>query len=197
MRRLGPDAGPDRCARCASKVSGLPPEKVNIHTTLLGCGFGRRAAPDFVVEAVIASKASGRPVKVVWTREEDIKYDLYRAATCQRIEAGFDGQGQLTAWSHKVVTSITSESYRPQGDHERGRFHGLWGLADFPGSPDNNRIMYEIPNLYIEYVMSDLPIPVVRGAPSRMARTPSLLSVSWTNWPMRRARIPWSSVCSS
>ena len=107
-----PTQGQTDAQGVASRVSGLPPEKVHIHTTLLGCGLGRRAAPDFVVEAVIASKASGRPVKMVWTREEDIKNDFYRAATCQRIEAGFDSQGKLTAWSHKVVTSVTSEIRR-------------------------------------------------------------------------------------
>ena len=155
-----PTQGQTDAQGVASKVSGLPPEKVHIHTTLLGCGLGRRAAPDFVVEAVIASKASGRPVKMVWTREEDIKNDFYRAATCQRIEAGFDGQGRLTAWSHKVVTSSLLKAIEPKAIINGVDFMALWGLADFPGSPDNNRIMYEIPNLYIEYVMSDLPIPV-------------------------------------
>ena len=60
-----------------SKVSGISPENVHIHTTYLGCGLGRRAAPDFVVQAVIASKALGKPVKLVWTREQDFKYDFF------------------------------------------------------------------------------------------------------------------------
>jgi isoquinoline 1-oxidoreductase beta subunit len=62
----------------ATKVSGLPPEKVHIHTTLLGCGLGRRPRPDQLIEAVIVSKASGKPVKVVYTREEDLKTDYFR-----------------------------------------------------------------------------------------------------------------------
>ncbi len=61
-----------------SKITGLPMDKIHVHTTFLGCGLGRRATPDFVVEALILSKALGKPVKVVWTREEDIKYDAFR-----------------------------------------------------------------------------------------------------------------------
>jgi isoquinoline 1-oxidoreductase subunit beta len=155
-----PTQGQTDAQGVASQVSGLPPDKVYINTTLMGCGLGRRAAPDFVVEAVIASKVSGKPVKMVWTREEDIKNDFYRAATCQKIEAGFDSQGKLTAWSHKVVTPSLFKAIDPKAIINGVDFMSLWGLADFPGSPDNNRIMYEIPNLYIEYVMSDLPIPV-------------------------------------
>jgi len=89
----------------AAKISGLPNDKVHVHTTFLGCGLGRRGDTGFVTEAVIASKSVGKPVKVVWSREEDMKYDLYRAATCQRIEAGLDSQGHLTGWSHKVSCS--------------------------------------------------------------------------------------------
>jgi isoquinoline 1-oxidoreductase subunit beta len=141
-------------------VSGLPPDKVHIHTSLLGCGLGRRATPDFVVEAVIASKAAGKPVKLVWSREEDIKYDFFRAATCQRIEAGIDSQGRISGWSHKVVTPSLLKLIDPKGIINGVDFMSLWGLADFPNSPDNNRIMYQIPDFYIEYVMPDLPIPV-------------------------------------
>jgi isoquinoline 1-oxidoreductase beta subunit len=144
----------------ASQVSGLPQEKVMIHTTYLGGGFGRRATPDFVVEAVIASKVLGKPVKVVWTREEDMKYDQYRAAMSHRIEAGLDSQGSLTGWSHKAVSGSIMKDINPDGIKNGVDFMSLYGLLDFPGSPDNNRIMYEVPNLYVEFLLSDLPIPV-------------------------------------
>ena len=144
----------------ASKVSGLSPDKVFIHTTLLGCGLGRRAAPDFVVEAVIASKASGRPVKLVWSREEDIKSDAFRAATCQRIEAGLTEGGVLTGWSQKVVCGSLMKDIDPRGIINGVDFMSLWGLVDYPNSPDNNNLTYEMPNLNIEFVMDDLPIPV-------------------------------------
>jgi isoquinoline 1-oxidoreductase beta subunit len=143
-----------------SQISELPPEKVNIHTTYMGCGLGRRATPDFVAEAVIASKVSGKPVKVVWTREEDIKGDRFRAATCQRVEAGLDGQGQLIGWSHKAVAGSITKDIAPEAIKDGVDIMSLWGLVDDPISPDGNRILYEIPNLYIEFLISGLPIPV-------------------------------------
>jgi len=144
----------------AAQFAELPPEKVQIHTTLLGCGLGRRAAPDFVIEAVVASKVSGKPVKLVWTREEDIKYDFFRAATCQRIQAGLDSQGRLTGWSHKAIAGSIMKDIDPKGIINGVDIMSLWGLLDFPNAPTNNRIMYEIPNFYVEFLLSNLPIPV-------------------------------------
>jgi isoquinoline 1-oxidoreductase beta subunit len=145
----------------ASKVSGLPKEKVKINTTFLGCGLGRRVRPDFLVEAVSISKAVGKPVKLMWTREEDIKYDAFRAAASHRIEAALDAQGRLTAWSHKVVCPSILKDLRPADIKNGVDFYCLWGLADAPNSPMwNNRIQYEIPNLNIELLISSLPIPV-------------------------------------
>jgi isoquinoline 1-oxidoreductase beta subunit len=145
----------------ASKVSGLPKEKVHIHTTFLGCGLGRRSRPDFVAEAVMISKAVGKPVKVMWTREEDIKYDAFRAPASHRIEAGLDDRGQLIGWSHKVVSPSILKDIRPDAIKNGIDFYCLGGLADSPNSPTwNNRIQYEIPNLSIEFLISNLPIPV-------------------------------------
>jgi isoquinoline 1-oxidoreductase beta subunit len=144
----------------ASQVSGIPPEKVQIHTTFLGCGLGRRAAPDFVVDAVLVSKEVGKPVKVVWTREEDIKYDPFRAAMSHRIVGGIDDQGRLIGWSHKVVSGSIMKDIAPDAVQGGVDFMSLWGLADFPDSPNNNRIMYDIPNFYLGFLISDLPIPV-------------------------------------
>ena len=155
-----PTQGQTVAQMVASEVSGLPPDKVNIHTTYMGCGLGRRATPDFVVEAVIASKVTGKPVKVVWTREEDIKYDFFRSATCQRIEAGLDGQGQLIGWSHKAVAGSIMKDIDPKAIQNGVDIMSLWGLVDFPDSPDGNRILYEIPNFYLEFLISELPIPV-------------------------------------
>ena len=145
----------------ASKASGLPKEKVHIHTTFLGCGLGRRSRPDFITEAVMISKAVGKPVKVMWTREEDIKYDAFRAPASHRIEAGLDAQGQLIGWSHKVVSPSILKDIRPDAIKNGIDFYCLVGLADAPTSPMwNNRIQYEIPNLYIEFLISPLPMPV-------------------------------------
>jgi isoquinoline 1-oxidoreductase subunit beta len=145
----------------ATKISGLPGEKVHVNTTFLGCGLGRRAWTDYVAEAVLCSKELGKPVKVVWTREEDIKYDAFRAPASHRIEAALDAQGQLTGWSHKVVSISILKYIRPQHVVNGIDFYCLWGLADAPNSPMwNNRIQYEIPNLDIEFLLSTLPMPV-------------------------------------
>lgn len=141
-----------------AQVAGMPPEKVFIHTTYLGGGFGRRAAPDFLVEAVIASKVLGKPVKVVWTREEDIMYDQFRSATAQRVEAGLDDQGRPQAWSHKVVAGSIMKHIDPKGIKNGVDIMSLWGLVDFPGS--DNYLRYEIPNIYIEFLISKLPYDV-------------------------------------
>jgi isoquinoline 1-oxidoreductase subunit beta len=155
-----PTQGPLVAKLVASHVCGLPMEKINVYVSLLGGGFGRRATPDFVAESVLISKLSGKPIKVVWTREDDIKYDQYRAATAQRIEGGLDGDGKLIAWSHKVVCGSLLKDIAPQAIMNGVDAMSLWGLIDFPNSPDNNNITYGIPNFHLEYLMNELPIPV-------------------------------------
>jgi isoquinoline 1-oxidoreductase beta subunit len=144
----------------ATKVSGLPPEKVHIHTTLLGCGLGRRPRPDQAIEAIIASKALGKPVKVIYTREEDIQTDFFRSAMAHRIKAGLDDRNQLIAWNHKVSSSSIS---RMNAGHEPENgidWYCLWGLWDTPKGPNKAQMTYEFPNFSIDLVLSDLPIPV-------------------------------------
>ena len=89
----------------AAKVAGLPNEKVQLHTTFLGGGFGRRANPqsDFVVEAVHVAKVAGAPVKVMWTREDDMNGGWYRPAFLHAIEAGVDANGKPIAWRSRLV----------------------------------------------------------------------------------------------
>jgi isoquinoline 1-oxidoreductase beta subunit len=156
----------------ASQVSGLPMDKIYIHTTYLGCGLGRRGSfPDFIIEAVAASKAAGKPVKVIWSREEDIKYDFYRAATCQRIEAGLDSQSRVIGWSHKVACSSILKFLNPEWIQDGVDFFSLWGIVDAPMPPVYSHTVYEFPNFYVEQYLSDLPIPVcpwrsVQNAPN-------------------------------
>ncbi|WP_436626222.1 molybdopterin cofactor-binding domain-containing protein [Sorangium sp. So ce136] len=89
----------------AAKILGTTPDKVQIHTTFLGGAFGRRASPvaDFVAEAVIVAKAAGVPVKVVWTREDDMRGGYYRPAFVHRIQVGVDARGMPAAWDQTVV----------------------------------------------------------------------------------------------
>ena len=89
--------------RAAATITGLKREQIQVHTPYLGGGYGGRGATEGVQEAVALSKATGKPIKVVWTREEDIQYEAYRPGYAHRIEASLDQKGQVTSWSHKVV----------------------------------------------------------------------------------------------
>ncbi len=135
----------------AQKETGLKPDQIKVHTTYLGGGYGRRAEIDIVEDAVRISKAAGKPVKVIWRREEDVKHDFYRPQTATRIEGGLDEKGRLIAWSHKVVCpSIFARAFpaRLKGDIDPAAIDCLEDLE------------YEVPNLSVEYVRIDKPVPV-------------------------------------
>lgn len=89
----------------AAKVTGLPTESVRVHNHLLGGGFGRRLEVDFIVQAVEIAKQVAGPVKVVWSREEDIQHDMYRPYYYDRIAAGLDEHGKPIAWTHRIAGS--------------------------------------------------------------------------------------------
>lgn len=86
-----------------AKTAGVPVEKVKVNTTLLGGGFGRRFEMDYVIDATLLSKAAGKPVKVVWTREDDMQNDVYRPGTYNKMSAGIDASGKPVFWHHRVV----------------------------------------------------------------------------------------------
>jgi isoquinoline 1-oxidoreductase beta subunit len=135
----------------AAKITGLRPEQVFVHTTYLGGGFGRRFETDYVEEAVSISKAVGRPVKLIWKREEDMQHDFYRPANQTRIEAGLDDKGRLVAWSHKIVCPSIFARVFPARMENGIDSAAVEGVAD---------LEYEVPNLLAEYVRVDLPVPV-------------------------------------
>lgn len=145
----------------ATKFSGLPPEKVFLHTTFLGCGLGRKTArPDIVPEAVTLSKALGKPVKVMWTREDDFAHDWYRSPMAHRIQGGVDAQGKLTAFSYKGSSISMTKSVNPQADLKGGiDWYNMWGIWMGPtkGLQWNAEMQYEIPNFYVEFNLSNLP----------------------------------------
>ena len=97
-----------------AQIGGVAPDKVKVHTTYLGGGFGRRFELDFIQEALEASKATGAPVKVVWSREDDIQHDLYRPACYHRLAAGLDAQGIPVAWTHQIVAPSIMTRVFPQ-----------------------------------------------------------------------------------
>jgi isoquinoline 1-oxidoreductase beta subunit len=169
----GPTQGQTLTQGIAAKVSGLPPDKISVHTTLLGCGLGRRARPEFVIEAVIASKVLGKPVKVVWTRDDDIRHDFFRAPMAHRIKAGLDDKGNLIAWDHKTASISILKGMRIPLKHGIDTYL-LWGLVDSMKSPSKSPFAYPIPNFSVDQVLSDLPVPVtpwrsVQNAPNAFA----------------------------
>ena len=98
-------------ATALSKALNLDPSALTIHVTLLGGGFGRRLNIDYGVEAALISQAAGVPVKVIWTREDDVRHDYYRPMSHHRLRAGLDAGGQVTSWLHHVAAPTTDGFY--------------------------------------------------------------------------------------
>jgi isoquinoline 1-oxidoreductase subunit beta len=119
----------------------LPPENVTVNVTLLGGGFGRKSKPDFAVEAALCSKAmGGAPVKVVWTREDDIHNDFYHTVSLERLQAGLDKDGKVVAWRHNSVAPTLLALFMADPKHEAPLEQGM-GLVDMP---------FDIKNVSIE-----------------------------------------------
>jgi isoquinoline 1-oxidoreductase beta subunit len=98
-----PTQNPQAVQETVAKAVGIKPEDVTCHVTLLGGGFGRKSKPDYVAEAAILSKQLGKPVKVVWSREDDIHFDFYHAVAAMYIKAAVDEKGRPTAWLQRSV----------------------------------------------------------------------------------------------
>ncbi len=139
----------------AAQVAGLPPEKVQIHTTLLGGGFGRRANPnsDFVVEAVHVAKAAKAPVKVVWTREDDIRGGWYRPMWHDRFVAGLDSNGDPVAWTHTIV----GQSIMQGTLFEAFTIKDGIDSTSVEGAAD---VLYGFPNLQVDLHTPKIGVPV-------------------------------------
>ena len=109
-----PTQNQDAAQETAARITGLDYEAVHVHTTFLGGGFGRRTEADYVAEAVQISKTIQAPVKVIWTREEDVQHDFYRPATYNVLQAGLDKDGWPTAWTHRIVGPAIMDRLIPQ-----------------------------------------------------------------------------------
>jgi CO/xanthine dehydrogenase Mo-binding subunit len=138
-----------RARATAAEVTGLPLEKVVFHNYLLGGGFGRRLEHDYVTQAVHIAKQVEGPVKVVWTREEDIQHDVYRPYYFDRIAAGLDARGHLVTWSHRIVGISILARWAPPAFK-----NGLDGDA-VDGSV---QLLYDIPSIRVEYVRHEEPV---------------------------------------
>ena len=146
-----PTQGQSSTQDTAMRITGLTREQVRVHTTFLGGGFGRRSEQDFIMDAVECSKMVGQPVKVIWTREDDIMHDQYRPATYNLLRGGVDAQGKLVAWEHRIAgPSILARLYPAavKDGHDRTSTEGAKNLP------------YNIANLRVSYAMVNTPVPV-------------------------------------
>ena len=138
-------AGPSR--EIAAKVTGLPIEKVIVHSTLLGGGFGRRAQTDFVEEAVHVAVKANKPVQLLWTREDDITGGYYRPMSLARMNAALGADGLPIAWQHQIASPSLLKQFGPlDGGLDRS---ALAVAKDLP---------YGIPALQVTYADPDLPV---------------------------------------
>jgi isoquinoline 1-oxidoreductase beta subunit len=124
-----------------AKRLGMPVENVTVHVTLLGGGFGRKSKPDFGIEAAVLSKAmDGKPVKVVWTRDDDLHNDYFHTVSVEHLEAGVDAQGRPVAWLHRTVAPTIMSTF-DSGAKEEANWELGMGVINVP---------FAIPNIRIE-----------------------------------------------
>ena len=135
-----PTQNPQAVQDTVAKAVGISKDNVVCHVTLLGGGFGRKSKPDYVAEAAILSKKVGRPVKVVWTREDDIQFDFYHSVAAVYMKAAVDAKGKPTAWLARSAFPPIGSMADPKLDHG-GDFEMAMGLSDVP---------FDVPNLRVE-----------------------------------------------
>jgi isoquinoline 1-oxidoreductase beta subunit len=131
----------------AAKAAGLPVERVTVNNHLLGGGFGRKLEPDMVVKAVLIAKQVDGPVKVVWTREEDIQHDVYRPVYRDTIAATLS-DGKVVGWKYKISGSAVIARWIPPAFQKGIDIDAVDSAVDMP---------YEIPNVHVEYVRAEPP----------------------------------------
>ncbi|MBS7546488.1 xanthine dehydrogenase family protein molybdopterin-binding subunit [Ancylobacter oerskovii] len=143
-----PTQGPTGTQGFAAEVAGTTPDKVKVNTTLLGGGFGRKAEADFIIDAVWLAKAvEGRPVKVIWSREDDVRHDKFRPLEAQHVKVGLDAEGNIVGWRHRIVAdSIFARTLPPVFEQAGGHDDVVTEGAKFN---------YAVPAHQIEYLRQD------------------------------------------
>lgn len=133
-----PTQHPQAARDTVAQALKIPVEDVRVGVTLLGGGFGRKSKPDFIVEAALLAREAGRPVKVVWTREDDIQHDYFHTVAAQHLEGGLDSSGKVTAWLVRTALPSIQATFVPgavyAGDGELGQ-----GVTDLPFAVPNLR----------------------------------------------------------
>ena len=108
-----PTQNPQAAQQVAGAVLQRPPEKIQVHVTFLGGGFGRKAKADFIAEGVWLARETGVPVRVQWTREDDVRNDYYHSVSLQRLSAGLDASGKVVAWRHRTAFPPIASTFAP------------------------------------------------------------------------------------
>ena len=141
---------PVRAQMTVAQVTGLKPETIQVHNQIMGGAFGRRLDVDSITQAARIAKLLDYPVKLIWTREEDIQHDLFRPFYYDRISAGLDAKGAVVGWSHKVTGSSVMARWAPPGMKQGGRLDpdAVEGAAETP---------YDLPAHHVEYVRAETP----------------------------------------
>ncbi|MZR31790.1 xanthine dehydrogenase family protein molybdopterin-binding subunit [Sneathiella litorea] len=151
-----PNQAPTLIKWFAEKIADVPAENVIVHTPFLGGGFGRRSEIDLVVMAVsIAKEMKNQPVKLLWTRENDIQHDIFRPAAVSRFEGAIGPDGRITSWANRIVSQSTSGSFTAR--------LLPWATMDMPDNTTSEGaadIPYEFANRIVEHVPVKLPIEV-------------------------------------
>ncbi|MBV8926336.1 MAG: xanthine dehydrogenase family protein molybdopterin-binding subunit [Bradyrhizobium sp.] len=127
----GPVQSPGGTREDVAKTLGIPEDNVTVNVTLLGGGFGRKSKCDYALEAALLSKELGAPVKVQWTREDDVQHDFLHTVSAERIEAGLDRNGKVIAWRHRSVAPTIASTFAAKSVHEAPFEIGM-GLVDMP-----------------------------------------------------------------
>jgi isoquinoline 1-oxidoreductase beta subunit len=144
-----PTQAPQWAQAVIAEAAKLPPEKVNVHTTLMGGGFGRRYQADFVMEAAQVAKTAGKPVMVLWTREDDMQHDFYRPASYHKCQGAVDAAGNLAAWRHFQTSTSIAAKWSAKGEEDNGQ--GEFGTGA--------TVPYKSPNIRIEYTLAHSSAP--------------------------------------
>ncbi|MEZ5921085.1 MAG: molybdopterin cofactor-binding domain-containing protein [Parvularculaceae bacterium] len=138
---ISPTQTPSGASRAVNAALGVDREKIKVMPTRIGGGFGRRLSNDYVVEAALISKAVKAPVKLLWTRDEDLQHDFYRPSGMHNLRAAFDSDGKLVAWTHRLASA--SKYYRRENVPESGYWEAELYPDDFPaGLVANYKVEY-------------------------------------------------------
>ncbi len=134
-----PVQGPEWVQGVMQQVTGLPPDKITVHTTYMGGGFGRRYQADFAIECAQIAKRVGKPVQLVWSREDDMTHDFYRPASYHRVSGAVDEKGNIVAWRHRSTSTSIADWWNPKESPESSE---LGSTLQMPYLAQNYKLEY-------------------------------------------------------